>query len=329
LIMHQNSTQWHDFYNLPQNPTKLSNKPPKNLIMNNHNISLKSRFQTKLDSQGFEFSNSSLSKEAMKKCHDLVNPDTPPKTGYFQTERDISSFMFAPRYKRIRYLCVHGKSFTCLPRSLNYFIQHQQYNSISGGFKRSYQVIPSYIVLKYLRPAVEDFIAKFGLKDGELIITQIQCSKYQPSGDKNATGQGIHQDGARNAALHVLHRDENLIGGQSEIYEASDSKFKLLAAKTLQAGDMYYWKDDEVWHNVTDAAACKEAMRTVLLLHGDAERDLVGIKNPHIKENKSEVKKARNDESKQYSNELLMRELANTEHLNQMIEPDDESGDFN
>jgi hypothetical protein len=140
-MYHNILKRWNDLYNLPPNSPTLSGKPPNNEIKKNHYNSyiytftnfLKPTSQSKLDCQGFEFSESSLSKEAMEKCHDLVNPDSPPKKGYFQTERDISSFMFAQRYKRIRYLCVSGKTFTCLPRSLNYFIQHQTIQQFLWG----------------------------------------------------------------------------------------------------------------------------------------------------------------------------------------------------
>ena len=122
---------------------------------------------------------------------------------------------------------------------------------------------------------------KFDIKPGTVMLIQIQTTREErKNGD--VTEQGIHTDGADEAALVCLER-KNASGACTEIHKDIRGEHPLLQDKILQPGDALWFRDNQVYHNVTPISPKDPeqgpALRTMLLMHTDSAYVLDGLEN--------------------------------------------------
>ena len=187
------------------------------------------------------------------------------------------------RTKSICYLILDNTG-TFRKLSQNYFIQSKVYNGNpkQGGNRRYYELLSDEVIASApMVKALEMCKRKFNLKPGTTMLVQIQTtSEERENGD--VTEQGIHTDGAEEAAIVCLER-KNVLGACTEIYEDIRGEHPLLQDKFLQPGDGLLFRDNQVYHNVTPISPKNPeqgpALRTVLLMHTDSSYLLDGVAN--------------------------------------------------
>lgn len=204
---------------------------------------------------------------------------------------DASSEYFMQRKKSIAYAIVIKGQVFCL--QTNWFLQPAKYNDFSGGYKRSYKLLPEALVKKELSDFVLSFHRRFNLPDGAIILLQLQQSIVETGaeGDKSTcrsshandiTGQGIHTDGLDCAAILCIERT-NVNGALNSLYADLDGKETLLEPTTLCEGDALFFQDNSLYHYVSDAQpidTAKDLKRTVLIAHYPSHFLLTGKENP-------------------------------------------------
>ena len=199
---------------------------------------------------------------------------------------DPSSKYFCTRYKAIRYVTWMKMSSSKdlawpLSISANYFIQSAKYNDFSGGYKRSYSIIPDEIILdEDMQTLICEFAEAARLPDGALLLIQIQTTVPTDNTPRDVTGQGIHTDGTDSAAMLIISR-KNVNGAVSGIYADLDGKQPLMK-KQLEPGATIFWRDNSIFHDVSDIClkdASKPGERTVMIIHTDARCLLCGNSN--------------------------------------------------
>lgn len=186
---------------------------------------------------------------------------------------------FARRDKSIRFVMVHGDNLYCL--SQDYFIQNQNYNEVSGGYKRHYNLIPDEIIRGPARKVILEFAKTMKLEEKALILVQIQTSTVRGTVRESVTGQGIHTDGSNRAALWCVQR-ENVAGADNIFYNDLQGNEPLCEPRVLNENDVVMFKDDEVFHCVTRVGRDDEegpGKRCICLMHYPAEMYLDGATN--------------------------------------------------
>lgn len=207
---------------------------------------------------------------------------------------DPTSNFFARRTKNIRFVMVYSGHILLLCR--NKFKQPDDYNDFSGGYWRTFDLIPDE-VCKMLSPVVLKFVSHFEIPDKTILLMQLQSSdftclekksseKKSSNGRLSVTGQGIHSDGHQHAALICIHRGFNISGAVNGFYWDLNG-VESVAECILQPGDMVLWRDDCIYHHVTRVetkdrfrTACNICYkRTMLLVHSPADFVFFGEEN--------------------------------------------------
>ena len=187
------------------------------------------------------------------------------------------------RTKSICYVML-DKTGTFRKLSQNYFIQSKSYNGnpLQGGNRRYYNLLSDEVITSApMVKLLEMHKRKFNHKHGTIMLIQIQTTREErKNGD--VTEQGIHTDGADEAALVCLER-KNVSGAWSELYEDIRGERPILQDKILQPGDALWFRDNQVYHNVTSISPKDPeqgpALRTMLLMHTDAAYLMDGLEN--------------------------------------------------
>ncbi len=168
--------------------------------------------------------------------------------------------------------------------SQNYFIQSKVYNGNpkQGGFRRYYELLSDeFITSPPMVKALELCKRKFNLKPGTTMLVQVQTTREKRA-NGDVTEQGIHTDGAEEAAIVCLQR-KNVSGACTELYEDIRGEHPLLQDKFLQPGDGLFFRDNQVYHSVTPISPKNPeegpALRTVMLMHTDSAYLLDGLAN--------------------------------------------------
>lgn len=182
---------------------------------------------------------------------------------------DPSSKHFVKRYKNIAFvLCISGQWFQI---HQNFFNQPNEYNDFSGGYRRYYNELPrQFVECEATQRILNEFKKTFNVPEGKLILVQVQTNTISPIDQgKCLTGQGIHSDGADCAMLVCLQRD-NIQCARSSVYCDADGDIPVIHPKVLEAGQIMFWKDNQVYHYVEPAVldnTTKGGSRTVLIAH--------------------------------------------------------------
>ncbi len=134
----------------------------------------------------------------------------------------------------------------------NYFIQNSGYNDFSGGYKRFYKLIPEDILESEAKSVILQFKRYYNIPDGTIMLVQIQSSIIEPSTSSSwsrtsITGQGIHTDGASQAILVCLER-ENVSGAENSFFKDLDGKEQIGKEEVLNEGDAVLFRDNELYH---------------------------------------------------------------------------------
>ena len=204
---------------------------------------------------------------------------------YAQAElgEDPSSQYFMPRQKSIGFVVYIDGEFFALQQ--NFFIQNAKYNDFSGGYKRFYKTLPDWLIQGHMKRALKSFVDTYQLPNYASILVQLQKSTIL-SGIDNAnfdiTGQGIHTDGHDRAMLVCIDR-KNVSGGSNCLYEDIEGVKKIMPQTVLEKGDALFFKDNEIYHYVSDAKpldCSKDMSRTMIIAHYPANYFLFGKENP-------------------------------------------------
>lgn len=168
--------------------------------------------------------------------------------------------------------------------SQNYFIQSKSYNGnpLQGGNRRYYELLSEEVITSApMVKLLEMHKRKFNHKPGTIMLIQIQTT-HEERKNGDVTEQGIHTDGADEAALVCLER-KNASGACTEVYEDIRGERPLLQDKILRPGDALWFRDNQVYHNVTPISPKDPsegpALRTMLLMHTDAAYLMDGLEN--------------------------------------------------
>eukprot|EP00927_Polykrikos_kofoidii_P049676 TRINITY_DN43703_c0_g1_i1.p1 TRINITY_DN43703_c0_g1~~TRINITY_DN43703_c0_g1_i1.p1 ORF type:complete len:335 (+),score=23.33 TRINITY_DN43703_c0_g1_i1:134-1138(+) len=229
---------------------------------------------------------------------------------------DASSEHFAQREKAIRFITIiQGKA---MAFTQNYFVQNADYNDFSGGYRRTYDLIPDEWVVEENGPVGKmcvQFAEYYKIPEKTVILAQIQTSwipeKQSASHESFAsiTGQGIHTDGADRACIVCLHRGARIEGAGNQFHAALDGSAPLCEPLILENGDACYFKDNEIYHYVTrgtvkrsgcssveknqiagsdaddgsisfgESSNAHDRARTILIMHAPAELYMIGTGN--------------------------------------------------
>jgi len=136
---------------------------------------------------------------------------------------------------------------------------------------------------------LRNFVHEAKLPDRSILVMHIQTSVLNLNDAvsesqrvvNDVTGQGIHTDGSDSGLLMVLSR-ENVVGADSGIYMDLSGQDQIMK-EVLQPGQVYVWRDNEIFHSVGDMFIEDDAKgfgeRSVLVVLGDSEFFLTGEKN--------------------------------------------------
>ncbi|CAL4112146.1 unnamed protein product [Meganyctiphanes norvegica] len=189
---------------------------------------------------------------------------------------DPTSKNFLERNKNIRFIKVLEKGFETNDQS--WYMQSEQYNDYSGGFKRYYDLIPEHLVMGPMYNVIASYIDYLKIPTNTIFMIQLQSSiiRATDNGDGDITGQGIHTDGCDDAMLVCIDRD-NVQGAESQFHASLDGTQPLGDSTILEAGDGVIFRDNKLFHYVTKATTTEPvARRTMILIHSpfDGSGDL-------------------------------------------------------
>lgn len=207
---------------------------------------------------------------------------------------DPSSKFFICRKKAIAFVLLVGDSIYPLQR--DFFVQNSSYNDFSGGYRRYYTTIPDDILQSSLKGSILHFAKYWGIPDRSIVLVQVQRSTIDPSdttdeaegerqyaqGRNDVTGQGIHTDGSDRAMILCCER-ANVLGAENSFHASLAGDKPLCSPRALEPGDAFLFKDNALFHHVTDAFPVDPArpmLRTMLLMHYPGEIYLDGARNP-------------------------------------------------
>jgi len=154
----------------------------------------------------------------------------------------------------------------------SFILQSDEVNLVTGGLRREYEPMPDELLQS---PAFHQILRTFkdrcGIPDDSSIIanvhvtlpTEMTLLKQPACGLKGrrqtVTGQGVHQDGVKYAAVFCLSRSE-VDGVVNYIFEEGHggcpakcigAEGNVLMEKTLAPNEMVVWDDEKVWHYVS------------------------------------------------------------------------------
>ena len=200
---------------------------------------------------------------------------------------DPSSKHFISRGKSIAFVLLVGDNVYPLER--NYFVQSSSYNDFSGGYRRYYSTITNELIQSSLKRSILDFASYWRIPDRSIVLVQLQRSTIEPrarepraEGKNDVTGQGIHTDGSDRAMLLCCERD-NVLGAENSFHASLAGDRPLCSPRALAEGDVLYFKDNALFHHVSDAFPAdpdRGMSRTMLLIHYPGEIYLDGSRNP-------------------------------------------------
>uniref|UniRef100_A0A0G4I9E1 Uncharacterized protein n=1 Tax=Chromera velia CCMP2878 TaxID=1169474 RepID=A0A0G4I9E1_9ALVE len=196
---------------------------------------------------------------------------------------DPSSDHFIRRTKSIAFVINMGENLYSLEQ--NFFIQSEEYNDFSGGYKRTYRKITDDTIQGPLLMTIKQFIDYYNLPQKSVVLAQIQSSiveagQFDPRRG-SITGQGIHTDGA-NRAMLVCIRRTNCEGASNQFHHTVDGCNPASDSTVLHDGDACMFKDDSIFHYVSQAAPAvvgERMERSMLILHWPADHYLTGVSN--------------------------------------------------
>ncbi|CAL4098804.1 unnamed protein product, partial [Meganyctiphanes norvegica] len=190
---------------------------------------------------------------------------------------DPTSKHFLERNKNIRFIKVLEEGFEM--NNKNYYSQSEHYNDYPGGFKRYYELIPEHLIIGPMNNAISFFIEQVKIPVNTIIMVQLQSSIIRANDNgRDVTGQGIHTDGSDDAMLVCIDRN-NVQGAENQFHAALDGTQPLGNSTILEAGDGVIFRDNKLFHYVTDATTTVPlARRTLILIH--SPEDGSGNVNP-------------------------------------------------
>ena len=171
-------------------------------------------------------------------------------------------------------------------------MQPTAYNDLSGGYKRYYRLQPNtYIQSPLIQRLMNQKRELFNIPENEIVLTQVQRTVFSPNEmqdegeSKCITGHGLHSDGADNAMLAILER-ENISGAENYFaYDLAGKKQSEIMKPTVyDAGVIFMWFDNDIYHNVKRARLAdptKYGYRTVLVSSYPGEMYMKGTNNPN------------------------------------------------
>ncbi|CAL4096175.1 unnamed protein product, partial [Meganyctiphanes norvegica] len=165
----------------------------------------------------------------------------------------------------------------------NYFVQSNNYNDFSGGYRRYYELIPEDLVMGPMYNLISFFIDHLNIPANTIIIAHLQSSIIRVSDDDgDITGQGIHTDGCDDAILVCVERD-NVQGAENQFHASLDGTQPLGNSTILEAGNGVVFRDNKIFHYVTRATTTiPVARRTMILIHSPFDgTGEVNPKNQH------------------------------------------------
>ena len=203
---------------------------------------------------------------------------------------DSSSDHFLARQKAIAFVYVENNEIFRLDQ--NYFIQNSSYNDFSGGYKRFYKLISPQIIKGAAKHEILNFHFHYGISDKTIMLVQIQSSfasaaapsetdEIARNRSNSVTGQGIHTDGHCHAMLLCLERT-NILGAENSFFEDLNGERRLGNPTVLEAGDLVYFRDDKIYHHVSQAQRADSSApmrRSMMLIHSPAHMLLTGERN--------------------------------------------------
>lgn len=241
------------------------------------------------DKMHHEFMQSSISNEKMKVLQRFAKHDLGP---------DESSSHFLSREKAIAFVYVENGQVFRLDQ--DYFIQNSSYNDFSGGYKRSYKLIPKEIINTAAGHEILRFKNYFHIPDKTPMLVQIQSSFAAPCSRKGTvtkrrlsiTGQGIHSDGHDHAMLLCIERT-NVHGAGNSFFSDLEGNNRLGDTRLLEEKDLVYFHDNEIYHHVSPASQIDHSAwmrRSMMLIHSPAEMVVDGRLNDSNKLSSNKAK---------------------------------------
>mmetsp|Transcript_27736 Transcript_27736/g.34292 ORF Transcript_27736/g.34292 Transcript_27736/m.34292 type:complete len:320 (-) Transcript_27736:29-988(-) len=241
-----------------------------------------------------------FSKEAFIGSESLGELKTFARTGLGD---DSSSEHFLKREKAIAFVKVVKDQVFRLDQ--NYFIQNSGYNDFSGGYRRFYELIPNDIIEKHVKGIILQFQREYDIPDETVMLIQIQSSiqevdkslehnedeseeikkqsvvRRRINREQSVTGQGVHTDGANEAALFCIERT-NVDGAKNSFFKDLEGADELVTDRILEEGELVFFRDDQIFHHVSPASqkdTRAEMRRSILLIHSPADHFMTGIRN--------------------------------------------------
>lgn len=198
-----------------------------------------------------------------------------------QLGSDPTSAHFVSRNKSMGFvLCLGGQWFQITQNFVN---QNFDYNDLSGGYKRFYDLFPrTFIECAETQHVLSEFKRVFGIPEGQLVFVQVQSNNVSPEDEGRClTGQGIHCDGADCAMIVCLDR-KNVVGARNSLYKDTDGDEPILDRHLLEVGSSLSWKDNEVYHYVEPVQLLdksRKGSRTIMILNYPAIHYITGEAN--------------------------------------------------
>jgi len=177
----------------------------------------------------------------------------------------------------------------------SYIFQSDAVNHATGGLRREYEPMPEVLLQSSaFHQILRTFKARCGIPDDSSIIanvhvtlpTELTLSKTESSTNsemllkranrrQTVTGQGVHQDGVKYAAVFCLSRSE-VEGVTNYIFQEGHggcpakcigAEGNVLMDKILEPNEMVVWDDEKVWHYVSPPSfLSNEGERTAIVM---------------------------------------------------------------
>jgi len=166
----------------------------------------------------------------------------------------------------------------------SFILQSGDVNTTTGGLRREYEPMPGRLTdSPVFHQILRSFKMRCGIPDDSSIIANFHTTF--PTEDlmltsskerrKTVTGQGVHQDGVKYAAVFCLSRSKvegvtNYVfkeGHDGDAAACVEDEKNILVEKVLEPNQMLIWDDEEVWHYVSPPAfKSTDGERTAIVL---------------------------------------------------------------
>ena len=174
----------------------------------------------------------------------------------------------------------------------SYILQSNEVNHATGGFRREYEPMPQALTQSpAFHQILRTFKSRCGIPDDSSIIanvhvtipTGLTLSKTESPTNgqtrshrrQTVTGQGVHQDGVKYAAVFCLSRSE-VEGVTNYIFREGHggcparcigAEGNVMMDKILEPNEMVVWDDEKVWHYVSPPSfLSNEGERTAIVM---------------------------------------------------------------